>query len=67
METGTPTDTFTIATFTCIASSGTYMRTLAVVIGKRCNITALAYHIHRTKIGKYQPFLLTLGFWRKSF
>ena len=52
LETGNPAEIFTIATFTCIASSGTYMRTLAEVIAKQVNTTGLAYHIHRTKIGK---------------
>ena len=66
-ETGTPTDTFTIATFTCVASSGTYMRTLAEVIAKQCNTTALAYHIHRTKIGTYKSLPFSIGFWKKQF
>ena len=54
-ETVTPTDTFFIGHFTCISSSGTYMRTLAEVIAKHCNTTGLAYHIHRTEIGIYDP------------
>jgi tRNA pseudouridine(55) synthase len=66
-EAGTPADPFTIATFTCTASSGTYMRTLCEVIAKQANTTALAYHIHRTTIGKYQPVPLVGGFWRKRF
>ena len=65
VQTGTPTDPFTIATFTCIASSGTYMRTLAEVIAKHHNTTALAYHIHRTHIGHYHRLPLGLGFWQK--
>lgn len=38
----------------CIASSGTYMRSLAEVIGRQLNTHALAWHIHRTKIGIYR-------------
>ncbi len=45
---------FQIAKFVCIASSGTYMRTLATEIGKSLNTKTLAFSIHRTKIGEYQ-------------
>lgn len=48
-------DSYTIATFSCIASSGTYMRTLASIIAKKANTCGLAWHIHRTKIGVYDP------------
>ena len=48
---------YLIAHFTCVASSGTYMRTLAHLIGQ--NLTpatpSLAWSIHRTKIGTYDP------------
>jgi tRNA pseudouridine(55) synthase len=47
-------DIFTIATFRCICSSGTYMRTLAEVIARELDTTGLAYSIHRTNIGKYK-------------
>ena len=67
LETGNSTDTFTIATFTCIASSGTYMRTLAEIIAKANNTTGLAYHIHRTKIGQYKKLPLGLSFWKKVY
>lgn len=66
-ELGTPADLFTIATFTCIASSGTYMRTLANVIAKATGTTGLAYHINRTTIGHYHPLPLGFGFWQKRF
>ena len=46
-------DNFHIAHFTCLASSGTYMRTLSSVIAKRLGTLGLAWHIHRTKIGRY--------------
>ena len=54
-ELGTPADLFTIVTFTCINSSGTYMRTLASIIAKAASTTGLAYHINRTTIGRFQP------------
>ncbi len=47
-------DTYQIATFRCIASSGTYMRSLASLIAERCSTTGLAWHIARTKIGRYE-------------
>lgn len=46
---------YTIAHFYCIASSGTYMRTLAHLIGQKLDTAALAWHIHRTDIGTYDP------------
>lgn len=45
--------TYTIANFSCIASSGTYMRTLASIIATRLGTTGLAWSIQRTKIGRY--------------
>lgn len=47
--------TYIIAHFRCIASSGAYMRTLAEIIAKQSGTTGLAWHIHRTKIGRYNP------------
>lgn len=44
-------DSYHIAHFRCIASSGTYMRSLAELIGKKVGSCSLAWHIHRTKIG----------------
>ena len=44
---------YTIAHFHCVASAGTYMRTLAQEIGKNLQTSGLAWHIHRTKIGRY--------------
>ncbi len=67
-EEGSPEDLFTIAHFTCTASSGTYMRSLAVEIGRRLgNLPTLALSIHRTKIGRYQKLPLIGGFWTKKF
>jgi tRNA pseudouridine55 synthase len=47
-------DTYTIAHFRCLASSGTYMRTLASELAKKLDTVGLAWHIHRTKIGKFE-------------
>lgn len=58
---------FQIATFTCIASSGTYMRTLAEVIARECGTTGLAYSIHRTNIGRYWPLPYIGGVWTKKY
>jgi tRNA pseudouridine(55) synthase len=44
---------YTIATFSCLASSGTYMRTLASVIAKKLDTCGLAWSIHRNKVGIY--------------
>ena len=66
-QSGHPNDTFVVASFSCIASSGTYMRSLAEEIGNRLGVKSLAYHIHRTHIGKYQPMPLIGGFWYKKY
>lgn len=55
---------FLIARFTCVASSGTYMRTLAGEIGKALGGSGLAFSIKRTNIGTYVPLLAT---WFKRF
>jgi tRNA U55 pseudouridine synthase TruB len=46
---------YKIAHFTCVASSGTYMRTLAKLIGQKLTtpIPSLAWSIHRTQIGVF--------------
>lgn len=66
-QTGKPTDIYQIASFSCTASSGTYMRTLAEVIASKAGTTGLAFHIHRTKIGRYFSLTKNLGFWKQSF
>ena len=63
---GTPS-TFMVAKFRATVSSGTYMRTLAEVIATELGTCGLAYSIHRTKIGRYQPLPLGLGFWKKRY
>jgi tRNA pseudouridine(55) synthase len=62
-----PETPFTILKIRCICSSGTYMRTLAGLIGERLGTKGLAYSIHRTKIGTYSPLPLGFGFWSKQF
>ncbi len=49
----------------CLASSGTYMRSLAALIGKKLGSQGLAYSIHRLQIGRYQPLWGTWGVWTK--
>jgi tRNA pseudouridine(55) synthase len=66
-EFGRLDDQFTIAEFTCIASSGTYMRSLAREIGQQCGTRGLAYHIHRTTIGKYRSLPVIGGVWTKRY
>lgn len=60
-------ETYDILSFHCIASSGTYMRSLVEQIGKALGTTGLAYSIHRTKIGTYLPLIGPLGLWKKHF
>ncbi len=67
VATGSPTDVFTIVHMACIASSGTYMRSLAEAIGATLGFPALAFHIHRTHIGNYQPLPFHQGLWRRRF
>jgi len=52
-----------IATFECVVSSGTYIRSLAPEIARRVGTVGLAYSIHRTEIGRYLGF----GFWSKKY
>ena len=59
--------TLTLATFNCVCSSGTYMRSLAEEIGRQLNTAALAFSIHRTEIGRYQKLPLGWGFWRNKY
>ena len=50
---GKSKNTFIQLNCTADVSSGTYIRQLAVDIGAKLGVPALAYTIHRTKIGKY--------------
>ncbi|MBY0310405.1 hypothetical protein K2Q16_04670 [Patescibacteria group bacterium] len=51
---GNAADVFVIISFSCICSSGTYMRTLADELAKKANTRGLAFSIHRTHIGTYE-------------
>ena len=62
-----PDASFQIATFTCICSAGTYMRSLAEHIGNKLNVPALAYSIHRDRIGQYRPLPLGFGVWTRTY
>jgi len=62
-----PDTTWQIAHFHAIATSGTYMRTLAEVIANRLGTTGLAWSIHRTAIGQYRPLPFTLGYWSRRY
>ncbi len=57
---------FQILSATAIVSSGTYIRTLSEEIGKQLGTEALAYSIHRSKIGTYLPLASSLGFWTRK-
>lgn len=59
--------TYQVLTFTCIASSGTYMRTLCEHIAQALGTRGLALSIHRTNIGHYLPLTHAIGLWKKRF
>lgn len=44
----------TVVTIRVHCSSGTYMRSLATWVGEQIGVPALAYKIHRVKIGEYK-------------
>lgn len=58
---------YQVLSFTCTASSGTYMRSLAERIAQRLGTCGLALSIHRTRVGKYLPLTSKYGFWTRSF
>lgn len=64
---GSESDLFYSAKVKCIASSGTYMRSLAEVIATHLGTTGLAYAIHRTKIGTYKKVPIIHGIWTKQY
>lgn len=61
---GDADDEFLIVTLQCIASSGTYMRSLAEAIAAKVGTKGLALSIHRDTIGIYDKATLS---WRKEF
>lgn len=50
-----------------VVSSGSYVRSIATLLAMRLNTCALAFTIHRTKIGKYLSFGKNLGIWSKLY
>lgn len=59
---------YQIISFTCVASSGTYMRSLGEKIADALGTGGLAYSIHRTKIGTYARIPFTrYGLWIRQF
>lgn len=58
---------YQILSFTCIASSGTYMRSLCEHIARQLGTSGLAYSIHRTKIGHYRRIFRHFGLWMRRF
>ena len=58
---------FPLATITCTVTAGTYMRSLAPYIASQLATTGLAYSIHRSRIGHYQPLWGDYGWWRKTY
>ncbi len=54
-NTDKPTDHFTLATIYCVASSGTYMRSLAKKLGSDLKTDGLAFSINRLEIGRFYP------------
>lgn len=60
-------ETLQVATFSCVCSSGTYMRSLAEEIGRKVGMPALAYSITRNTIGRYLPLPLVGGLWTRRY
>jgi tRNA pseudouridine(55) synthase len=60
-------ESVTVAHFSCIASSGTYMRSLAEVLATKVGTEGLALGIHRQTIGKYFPLWGGYGVWYKRY
>ncbi len=58
---------FVLADLYCVASSGTYMRSLAHHIGAALDTSALAWSIRRETIGRYQPIFGQWGFFSRRF
>ena len=57
---------FYIADIHCIASSGTYMRSLANHIAEKVGTSGIALSINRTRIGTYKGIYKNLGIWLKT-
>lgn len=59
-------DTFVIARARATVSSGTYIRSLSAHLGTVLNTKSLAFSIHRTRMGRFLPFLRT-GMWIHTY
>lgn len=57
----------TIVSCKAIVGSGTYIRTLASLMGQRLGVQAFASSIHRSHIGMYLPLPFTYGIWLKKY
>lgn len=60
-------DEYQLISFVCIASSGTYMRSLVSHIAHDLGTCGLAYSIHRTKIGTFRSVTKKCGLWITQF
>lgn len=58
---------FQIATFEASVSAGTYIRSLAPLLGEKLGMDALAYSIHRVRIGRYLSFFKGFGIWTRWY
>jgi tRNA pseudouridine(55) synthase len=61
-NTGEHDDQFTVVHFSCVCSSGTYMRTLADILAQKAGSRGLAISINRTEIGHYHE-----GAWAQRY
>lgn len=64
---GAADDLFYIARIKCIATSGTYMRSLSSLIASHLDTVGLAYSIRRTKIGRYVRLPYLKGMWLTQY
>lgn len=60
-----PSRDFTLIRLQVTAGTGTYMRSFAERVGEALGTRAVALSIHRTRIGKFVPFVG--GFWLKEY
>lgn len=67
LENEDSTTTYAIIKVRARATAGTYMRTLAEIIGERLGYTGLAYSIKRTRIGRYVPIGGKMGVWLYTY
>jgi tRNA pseudouridine(55) synthase len=62
-------ESYAVAQFSAVVSSGTYIRSLAPHIAESVGAKGLAYSIKRTRLGRFfeLPFLPSRGFWFKVY